>query len=76
MERDRAMAADGRRVGRLHGKRYAALLTDSEVQEALRRAIDAEGTACNDAWGNGFVEGLRDTLREFEGRQNLSRLDQ
>jgi hypothetical protein len=76
MERDSAMAADGRRVGRLHGKRYAELLTDSETRKALRKAINAEGTDCHDAWGNGYVDGLRDALREFEARQNLGLLDQ
>ena len=74
-ERDHAMAADGRRVGRLHGKRYAELLSDEETREGLWRAIKAEGIDCHDVWGNGYVEGLRDALREFEGRQHLSRLD-
>ena len=75
-ERDRAMAADGRRVGRLHGKRYAELLTDGEARKALQTAINAGEVECHDPWGNGYVEGLRDALREFEGRRNLGRLDQ
>lgn len=34
-ERERTMAADGRRVGRLHGKRHAELLTNGEARQAL-----------------------------------------
>jgi hypothetical protein len=74
-ERDRPMAADGRRVGRLHGKRYAELLTNGEARQALRKAIEVEGTGCRDAWGNGFVKGLHDALSELEGKGNLARLD-
>jgi hypothetical protein len=72
--RDRAMAADGRHVGRLHGKRYVELLTNGAAREALHRAISVEKVGCQDTWGNGYVEGLRDTLRELEGKSNLSRL--
>jgi hypothetical protein len=75
MDRAEAMAADGRRVGRLHGKRYVELLANGEARKALKRAIEAEKTPCHDAWGNGYVEGLRDALREFDARSNLGLLD-
>jgi hypothetical protein len=75
-DRAEAMAADGRRVGRVHGKRYVEALAVPGALEALKRAIEAEGTSsCPDAWGDGYVEGLRDTLAELEGRSSLSRLD-
>lgn len=73
-DRVRAMADDGRRVGRLHGKRYVELLANSEAMAALKRVIAAEVTT-HDAWGTGYVTGLRDALRELEGRENLSLLE-
>lgn len=76
MDRAKAMAADGRRVGRLQAKRYVELLADAEARAALVRAIKAEPTPCRDAWGNGFVDGLRDGLREFDARSNLGLLGQ
>jgi hypothetical protein len=74
-DRAEAMAADGRRVGHLHGKRYLEVLAVDGAREALKRAIEAEETSCRDPWCNGYVEGLRDSLAELEGRSNLSRLD-
>jgi len=75
VERDRTMAVDGRRVGRLHGKRHAELLTNGAARQALKRAIEAEGATYRDVWGNGYVEGLHDALSELEGKGNLAGLD-
>jgi hypothetical protein len=75
VERNRAMAVDGRRVGRIHGKRHIELLVHDEARQALWQAITAEQAGCHDAWGTGYVEGLRDTLREQEGKRSLARLD-
>jgi hypothetical protein len=77
MERARAMAAHGRRIGHEQGKRLVVALSLDAGRRALRLAIEAEETTmCHDAWCGGYIEGLHDALREFEGRWNLSRLDQ
>jgi hypothetical protein len=77
MERARAMALHGRRVGHEQGKRLVEAHRPAEGRLALLLAIEVEeATTCRDAWGDGYIEGLRDALREFEGRSNLSRLDQ
>jgi hypothetical protein len=71
------MAADGRRVGHDQGKRLVEAYSPAEGRIALRLAIEAEEAGvCRDAWCGGYVEGLHDALREFEGKWNLSRLDQ
>jgi hypothetical protein len=71
------MAAHGRRVAYDHGKRLVEAHSPTEGRLALKLAIEVEeATVCRDAWCSGYVEGLRDALREFEGRWNLSRLDQ
>jgi hypothetical protein len=75
VERTRAMTADGRRVGRLHGKRHAEVLANGEARRALSRAISAEGVIRRDAWGSGYVEGLRDALSEPDDKASLGRLE-
>ena len=71
------MAAHGRRVGHDQGKRLVEDHSPREGRLALRLAIEVEeSTVCHDAWCGGYIEGLRDALREFEGRSNLGRLDQ
>jgi hypothetical protein len=73
VERAEAMAAHGRRVGYDQGKR----LVKAEGRRALLLAIEVEKTTVShDAWCSAYVEGLRDALREFDGRLKLSRLDQ
>ena len=77
MERARAMAAHGRRIGHEQGKRLVVALSLDDGRRALRLAIEREvTTVCRDAWCFGYSEGLHDALREFEGRWNLGRLDQ
>jgi hypothetical protein len=77
MERARAMAAHGRRVGYAQGKRLVEAHSPAEGRLALKLAIEVEeATVCRDAWCGDYLEGLRDALREFDGRSRLDRLGQ
>jgi hypothetical protein len=77
MDRATAMAAHGRRLGHDQGKRLVEAHGPIEGRLALKLAIGIEeGSPPRDAWCAGYIEGLRDALREFDGRRNLRRLDQ
>lgn len=76
-DRAEAMAAHGRRVGYDQGKRLLKDHGPAEGLLALRFAIEAEEkTQPHDAWGSGYIEGLRDARRESEAKSCLRRLEE